>query len=71
MGKYFDENIPLEIREVILKRNTTQYMSDVERANFYNLPDGCRMRDGAKILSQENLLIGENCWIGENAILGA
>ena len=34
-----------------------QNMSDVERATFFGLPDGCRIRENAKIISKENLNI--------------
>lgn len=69
--KYFDENVPWEIRSQILMYNATFAMSDAERAEFIGLPKGCRIRENAKILSPEKLIIGENCWIGEGAILDA
>jgi acetyltransferase-like isoleucine patch superfamily enzyme len=71
MFNYFDKDIPWEIREQILKYNATENMSDVERARFFNLPQGCRIREGAKIIALQNLKIGEFCWIGENALLDA
>lgn len=71
MFDYFSEQTPWPIREQILRYNATQNMSDVERAKFFKLPAGCRMREGAKILYPENLEMGECCWIGENAILDA
>lgn len=46
-------------------------MSDVERAAYFGLPKGCRMRERSKIIAPEKLIIGENCWIGEGAILDA
>jgi acetyltransferase-like isoleucine patch superfamily enzyme len=60
-----------DLRSMILKYEAARTMSDVERARFFNLPNGCRMREGAKIISPENLKIGEHCWIGEGAILDA
>ena len=71
MDSYFNEETPWEIREQILKYNATFSMSDVERARFLCLPNGCRIRENAKIISQNNLNIGENCWIGEGAVLDA
>ncbi|WP_422166853.1 acyltransferase [Aliarcobacter cryaerophilus] len=71
MGSHFNELTSWEIREQILKYNATFSMTDVERANFLGLPNGCRIRENAKIISQEKLSIGENCWIGEGAILDA
>jgi acetyltransferase-like isoleucine patch superfamily enzyme len=59
------------LRHDILRRMVGQCLTDDERAEFYGLPKGCRIREGAKIISQENLRIGEYCWIGENAILDA
>lgn len=59
------------IRKDILVRMLSAFLTDDERAEFLNLPPGCRIREGAKIISPENLTIGENCWIGENAILDA
>jgi len=71
MFNYFLEETPWEIREQILRYNAAQNMSDVERAKFFGLPEGCRMREGAKIIHPQNLKIGSYCWIGENAILDA
>jgi len=68
---YFSEETPWEIREQILRYNATQNMSDVERARFFHLPEGCRIREGAKIIHPGKLTIGKCCWIGENAILDA
>ena len=71
MDNYFMETTSWEIREQILKYNATFSMSDLERAAFLGLPNGCRIRENAKIISQDKLVIGENCWIGEGAILDA
>jgi acetyltransferase-like isoleucine patch superfamily enzyme len=59
------------LRPEILKRFVSLVLNDVERAKFYKLSVGCRIREGAKIISPERLVIGEHCWIGENAILDA
>lgn len=59
------------LREDILKRIAGSILTDDERASFWGLPEGCRMREGAKIISPENLVIGKYCWIGEGAILDA
>ena len=71
MDSHFNELTPWEIREQILKYNATFSMTDMERAKFLGLPNGCRIRENAKIISQDKLNIGENCWIGEGAILDA
>tara|TARA_B100000900_G_C20565666_1_gene710960 strand:- start:721 stop:1296 length:576 start_codon:yes stop_codon:yes gene_type:complete len=71
MKELFDNDTTWEIRSLILKNHASQLMSDIERAKFFNLPNGCRMRENSKIISQENLKIGENCYIGEGTILDA
>ncbi len=60
-----------DLRIAILRRLASSVMTDDERAEFFGLPKGCRIREGAKIISPENLIIGEFCWIGEGAILDA
>lgn len=67
----YDETTPWEIRKQILDYQTTAYMSDIERAAYFGLPEGCRMRENAKIIAPQNLIMGRNCWIGEGAILDA
>lgn len=59
------------LRPGILGRVISQILTDDERAIFFGLPEGCRIREGAKIISPEKLKIGKYCWIGENAILDA
>ena len=71
MVSTFDPGVSWEIREQILKYQATFCMSDVERARFLGLPEGCRIRENAKIISQEKLTIGTHCWIGEGAVLDA
>jgi acetyltransferase-like isoleucine patch superfamily enzyme len=68
---FFDSNRNNALRHGICKDIAARVLTDDERASFYGLPTGCRMREGAKIISIENLQIGEYCWIGENAILDA
>ncbi|WP_431064157.1 acyltransferase [Methylotuvimicrobium sp.] len=68
---FFFEDVSWEIRQQILMYDSARLMSDKERAVYFGLPRGCRIREGAKIISPENLTIGENCWIGENAMLDA
>jgi acetyltransferase-like isoleucine patch superfamily enzyme len=67
----FSKDTPWEIRKQILDYHVTECMSDVERAAYFGLPKGCRMRERAKIITPEKLIIGENCWIGEGALLDA
>ena len=59
------------LRNNILKQHISSVMTDDERAELWNLPKGCRMRENAKILSPENFICGEYVWIGEGAILDA
>jgi acetyltransferase-like isoleucine patch superfamily enzyme len=59
------------LRGDVLRRLVGEFLTDDERAAFFGLPEGCRIREGAKIISPEKLNIGEYCWIGENAILDA
>lgn len=68
---FFDPDVPAHIREQIYRQNASFCMADSERAKFFGLPDGCRIRESAKIISPENLSIGVNCWIGEGAIIDA
>jgi acetyltransferase-like isoleucine patch superfamily enzyme len=59
------------LRPEIIARLLTSVMTDDERAAYYGLPQGCRMREGAKLIGQEGLVCGEYVWIGEQAILDA
>ena len=59
------------LRSSILKSFISGLMSDEERADLWNLPSGCRMRENSKIISPENFKCGENVWIGEGAVLDA
>jgi carbonic anhydrase/acetyltransferase-like protein (isoleucine patch superfamily) len=68
---FFDTEVSSDIRRQLFFAQASACMSDVERARFYGLPKGCRMREGAKIIAPENLVMGENVWIGENSILDA
>jgi acetyltransferase-like isoleucine patch superfamily enzyme len=67
--KSFRRNEALRVE--ILNRFVGLLLTDDERAELFNLPKGCRIREGAKIICPENLVIGEFCWIGENAIIDA
>ena len=60
-----------ELRDDILKRFIGGVMTDDERAEMFNLPEGCRMREGSKIISPENFICGKYVWIGENSLLDA
>lgn len=59
------------IREFILKQHLTGFLTDDERAEFWGLPEGCRMRENAKIINPEKLVCGKHVWIGEGAMLDA
>lgn len=60
-----------KLRPDILSRLLSSILTDDERAEYFGLPTGCRIREGAKIISPEKLKCGENVWIGENAVLDA
>jgi acetyltransferase-like isoleucine patch superfamily enzyme len=60
-----------DLRAQILKYHAADLMTDRERAKFFGLPEGCRMRERAKILAPEKLHCGRNVWIGEGAMLDA
>ena len=68
---FFAEATPFEIRQQILDYHATECMSDIERARYFGLPEGCRLRERAKIIAPKKLKIGINCWIGEGAVLDA
>lgn len=61
----------LDLRAQILRYHATDLMTDRERAAFFGLPEGCRIRERAKILAPEKLVMGKNVWIGEGAVLDA
>lgn len=60
-----------QLRPNILKQFISNTMTDDERADLWDLPKGCRMRENAKIISPENFKCGKYVWIGEGAILDA
>ena len=60
-----------KLRPEIIKRLLSLVMTDDERAAYYNLPEGCRIRESAKIISPEKLVCGQYVWIGEGAVLDA
>ena len=59
------------IREQIFKYLISGVMTDDERAAYFGLPEGCRIRENAKIIAPENFTCGKYVWIGEGAILDA
>ena len=65
-----DQNINIR-NKIIFKQLAEKILTDRERAVYYNLPEGCRMRENAKIISPENFRCGKHVWIGEGAILDA
>lgn len=60
-----------QLRPEIIRRLLAEIMTDDERAAYYGLPNGCRIREGSKIIGKENFKCGEYVWIGEDAILDA
>ena len=67
----FDATTPEALRTQILAYQMTDALTDVERARFFSLPEGCRMRERAKILAPGKLSLGHHVYIGEGAILDA
>ncbi|MDE1766227.1 MAG: acyltransferase [Thaumarchaeota archaeon] len=61
----------IKVRKEIMRREESRLMTDDERAAFFGLPKGCRMREGVKIYSPENFKCGEYCWFGEDTKLDA
>ena len=59
------------LRHQILTYHAAELMTDRERAMFFGLPNGCRIRERAKIIAPEKFECGENIWIGEGAVLDA
>jgi acetyltransferase-like isoleucine patch superfamily enzyme len=60
-----------KLRTEILSGLAGLVLTDDERAKFYNLPQGCRIRESAKIIAANNLSCGEYVWIGENTVVDA
>lgn len=71
MSIFKNEERNRNLRADILKRFISGVMTDDERAEMFDLPEGCRIREGAKIISPEKLKCGRFVWIGENAVLDA
>ena len=68
---YIDDERNNKNREYVQKQEFARGLTDEERAKFWGLPKGCRMRENAKIIAPENLICGEYVWIGEGAVLDA
>lgn len=68
---YIDDERNNRNREYVQKQEFARGLTDEERAKFWGLPKGCRMRENAKIICPENFICGENVWIGEGAVLDA
>lgn len=59
------------IRAELARYNAAAHLTDDERATYFGLPEGCRIRPNAKIISPDKFRCGEFVWIGEGAILDA
>lgn len=68
---YIDDERNNRNRDYVKKQEFARGLTDEERAQFWGLPKGCRMRENAKIIAPENLVCGEYVWIGEGAVLDA
>lgn len=66
-----NDEVDPKLRNQILQYHMSDVMTDIERAQFFGLPEGCRMRERAKILVPENFVCGKYVWIGEGAVLDA
>jgi acetyltransferase-like isoleucine patch superfamily enzyme len=67
----FDETTNPVLRAQILSRYVGELMTDSERARFYGLPEGCRIRERTKILAPERFTCGRFVYIGEGGLLDA
>jgi len=67
----FDPETQSQLRNEIMSRCTAELMTDRERAAFYGLPHGCRVRERVKILAFEKLKCGQNVYFGEGALIDA
>ena len=70
-SEWIDPTADPRLRSHILGYAMTDWMTDVERARFFGLAEGCRIRERAKILCPEKFECGKNLWIGEGVILDA
>jgi acetyltransferase-like isoleucine patch superfamily enzyme len=70
-GIFKSDDRTARLRGLVLDQFVSGLMTDNERAAYYGLPEGCRMRENAKIYSPEKLECGEYVWIGEDAKLDA
>ncbi len=59
-NEYFSEDVPFEISADILRRNASANMGDVERARFFGLPEGSRIRYYSDIILKDSLDIEKN-----------
>jgi acetyltransferase-like isoleucine patch superfamily enzyme len=59
------------IRAEMARYLSARHLTDDERATYFGLPEGCRIREGAKIIAPELFKCGLHVWIGEGAILDA
>ncbi len=59
------------VEDEIREREESRLLRDDERARFFGLPEGCRMREGVKIYSKSNFKCGNYCWFGEDCKLDA
>jgi acetyltransferase-like isoleucine patch superfamily enzyme len=66
-----DDDRSKSLRTEILERLLGLVMTDNERAQFFGLPEGCRVRESAKIIAPKQLKCGKFVWIGENSIVDA
>lgn len=69
--QWIDSGSDPALRRQILGNAMADMMTDRERASFFGLPEGCRIRERAKILCPEKFTCGRNVWIGEGAVLDA
>lgn len=63
----------MELKEWILKRFESLKMTDAERRDLWDLPEGVKIREFARIIPydkwKDNLTIGKNVYIGEGCII--
>lgn len=69
--KLVDTERTRALRYEVLQRALSAVMTDDERAQFYGLPEGCRMRESAKIIDPPKFKCGRYVWIGEGTMVDA
>ena len=65
----FDETTPEALRAQVLAYHMTDVFTDRERARFFGLPEGCRIRERAKVVARDKLSIGSHVFIAGPSVI--